>query len=150
MTPQQLAVLRANLIANGLLAATASDDDVVKAATSMQQSNPDQLAQMMSTGMPWLLIGAGVAALVAWYLWSNSKTKKLGEVEYEDSEPDNRHRLRGFSKSLGRLGSTSNCRQSMGRRSLGRSRGLGGDYEFEPEIRLEGHRGARRGRGARR
>ncbi len=115
----------------------------------MQQSNPDQLAQMMSSGVPWLLIGIGATALVAWFLWSNSRTRKLGEIDREEPEPDNRHRLHGFSKSLGRLGSTSSCRQSMGRRSLGRKSLGNADYEFEPESSLEGFRGSRR-RGARR
>lgn len=144
MTPAQLALLKQNLIAAGLLPAGATDDQTVAAANSMQQSNPDTLEQMMRSGPSWLtIVSIGAGALAIYLVWSHYSTQKLGEIERP--EPDTRRQLRGFSKSLGRFASgrsSGSCR--MGRKSLGSV-----DYEFEPEIRLEGHRSKRR-KGARR
>lgn len=153
MTPQQLAVLRANMISNGLIAATATDDQIVAAANSMQNSNPDQLAQLMATGPSWLMvIGLGVGAVALYMGWQYfTKTKKLGEVYEEDEPVDHRPQLRGFSKSLSRFKGVNNSRSSSmaacraKTRRMGRGRGLGdADYEFEPEIRLEGMRRGKR------
>lgn len=86
-------------------------------------------------GMSWLtIIGLAAGAAAIYYLWWNHKKKKaLAAFEYPDPvEDDVRPRLKGMSKTLGRF--------RAGPRSMGRL-GSGKKYEFEPEIRLEGHRG---------
>lgn len=141
MTPQQLAILKANLIANGLLSPSGTDDQAIATATGLQQTNPDMLQKLMSTGPSWLmLVGVGAAGLAAYFLWNHfTKTKKLGEIERPEPT-DHRRQLQGFSKSLSRFkGPSSTCKAPRRRRGLGDA-----DYEFEPEIRLEGHRGSRR------
>lgn len=137
------------LIANGLIRPDATDEQAAAAANSLQQTNPAAL-QQMAGGMSWLtIIGLGAGAFAVYLVWSHySKTKKLGEVE--QPEPDSRHQLRGFTKSLARFkGRPAGCRPlGRGGRGLGRARGLGDTekYEFEPEIRLEGLRRGKRSR----
>lgn len=138
--------LKNALIKAGLIPPDSTDEQAAAAANSLQQTNPALLQQMAGTS--WLtIIGLGAGALAVYLVWSHySKTKKLGEVE--QPEPDSRHQLRGFNKSLSRFrGSSAGSCRALGRggRGLGRARGLGdGEYEFEPEIRLEGMRRGKR------
>ena len=138
MTPQQLQLqlLKTNLIAAGLLPANATDDQAVSAANQLHQNDPDTLQKMLGSSPSWMtILGLGAGALAIYLVWSHYlKARRLGEVSYPDPV-DTRHQLRGFSKSLGKFAGRSGCRS----RSLG-----GAEYEFEPEVRLEGHRGAKR------
>jgi len=106
-------------------------------------------AQMKAAGVgtSWLtILGLGAGAAAVYYLWRHFRKKKALAV-FEAPEPDlMRPRINGLKKSLGRLrsyGAPAPCRQ------LGRTKrrlGDGEKYEFEPESRLEGHRGSRRRR----
>ncbi len=151
MTPQQLTALKQAMITRGVLPANATDDDAANAMLSLQQNNPALLQELMSGGgFPWLtIIGLGAGAVAIYLVWNHyTATKKLGEVERPEPV-DIRHRLRGYSKSLGRLKPAA--MGNRGCKRLGRGRlGDADDYEFEPEIRLEGHRGLGRHKGARR
>ncbi len=154
MTQEQLAVLRTNLIGAGLAVSSTSDDEIIRIATQMHASGPagqEQLSSMMAPGLPWLtILGLGAGALAIYLVWSHYRTNKLGEIERPEP-PDARHQLRGFSKSLGKFASGPSSRSLAACRArTKRRRSLGdADYEFEPEIRLEGHRGSSR-KGARR
>ena len=106
-------------------------------------------------GLPWLtILGVGAGAIAVYYAWRYyTRPRKLGTIERPEL-PDNRGRLQGMRKSLGRFKASSlgSCRgRSLGHKSFGRGR-LGAPpekYEFEPEIRLEGYRRRLR-KGARR
>lgn len=153
MTPQQLTALKQNMINQGILPPGASEADAANAMISLQQNNPALLQSLMegSGGFPWLtMIGLGAGAVAIYLVWSHyTKTKKLGEIDRPEPSIDVRHRLRGYSKSLSRLKPAPMGRRMGGCKRLGR--GLGdADYEFEPEIRLEGYRGLGRHKGARR
>ena len=97
-------------------------------------------------GTSWLtVIGLGAGLVAAYYVWQNySKTKKIDSFVYPDDDDDVRPMLQGMSKSLGKFSKFggSTCGPKLGR--SGGARRLGGlskKYEFEPESRLEGHRG---------
>ncbi len=107
-------------------------------------------AQMKASGLgtPWLtIIGIGAGAVAAWYLWkSYSKKKRIASFEYPEPEDTVRPQLAGMRKSLSRLSSfkvgRSTCKPALGR--SGKRLGAAEKYEFEPESRLEGHRGTTR------
>lgn len=86
---------------------------------------------------PWLLVlgigGAAVAAFIAWKMYRRRRMVAAYEAPEDD---DTRPRLRNMSKVLGSFrGRPSGCR------SRPRMGAPPEKYEFEPEVRLEGHRG---------
>ncbi len=140
------AQLKSILVANGLVAADATDEQVQAAAAAAQKSNPDAFNALLAKGTgPSMLtiIGIGAGLVAAWFLWKNySKTKKVDAIDYPEPEDELGPRLHNMSKSLGAFRSSSF--KGARRMSGCRNRSLGAHaprkYEFEPEIRLEGYR----------
>lgn len=146
--PQIVTQARAAVAKLGEVAAQIGDTSLANALKIRVDGISEQM-KAAGIGTPWMMIvgvGAGIAALYYLYQHFNG-TKALGLISHPDEEEQIGPRVRMLGKALGtlrpRLASSSQCRQlGRGKRSMGDAE----KYEFEPEIRLEGHRGSRRRR----
>ncbi len=123
-------------------------DTALAEALKMRVSTISAQMQAAGIGIPWLtILGIGAGAVAAYYLWRHFKKKKALAVFESPEEPDVRPRVRQMGRSLGafRKFGGSSCKPQLGR--SGRRLGGTEKYEFEPEVRLEGHHsGGRRTR----
>ena len=123
------------------IAPDATDAEVEQALIAAAQQDPEGMnAELIKAGYPatpWLTyLGLAAGAVAIYFVWSSYQTKKLGEIVRPEIDDDFRPRLRGFSKSLGRF--------AAGPSSRGLECMVPRRHKFEPEARLEGHRGIRR------
>ncbi len=149
----QAELLKTILVSTGVVGQNATDAEVQTALAQARYANPTATQQALQQGgyveTPWLTyLGIGAGAVALYFIWQHySKTKKLGIIDRPEAEPDIGPRIRNMGRTLGHFKGRGSCsaRRGMGRRGLGSA-----DYEFEPEIRLEGFRGKRRSKRSKR
>ncbi len=143
--PQMLSQVR-SAVSKLSNVATAVGDSTLANALKMRVQGITTQMKAAGVGTPWLtILGLGAGAAALYYLWRHFSKTSLGSIERPDDEPQigPRVRMMGMTKSLGAFRSAPPCRQLGRGKRLGRM-GAAEKYEFEPEVRLEGHRGNRR------
>ncbi len=146
MTAEEFQSLKAVLVANKMVDANAPDQTVLdthNAALAAPDSAvyKQMLAQAgVKVGPSWLhIIGLVGGAVAIYFIWRHYQNKPVIDARDYPDPVSNRHQLRSMSRALGtlrgapRLGNARGCASPR----LGRPPK---DYEFEPEIRLEGYR----------
>lgn len=146
MTAEEFQSMKAVLVANKMVDANAPDQTVLdmhNAALAAPDSAvyKQALAQAgVKVGPNWLhIIGLVGGAAAIYFIWRHYQKRPLVDGREYPDPVANRHQLRSLRGALGalrgapRLGSSRGCASPR----LGRAPK---EYEFEPEIRLEGFR----------